>query len=91
MATQLTVPTKALSLAGESGEDVAPEAGDRVTVTVEGTVNAVNGDSATIDCDTANGLPCGESSSMPEGKADMGPEGTSLRDAWATQDKENPL
>lgn len=56
---ELCVPVSAISLAGEDNSDVAPEAGDQVSVTVEGKVSRIEGGQAYVTPETANGEPMG--------------------------------
>lgn len=65
MNNELCVPTRAVSLAGESGETVAPEVGDAVSLTVEGKIARVEGERAYVSPETANGEPV-ETSGPPE-------------------------
>jgi hypothetical protein len=51
------VPLSALSLASESGEQIPPEAGDSVNLSVVGVVKSIKGDQACIDITEANGKP----------------------------------
>ena len=69
----LAVPTSALAIAGEK-ETVAPEPGDRVTVTIEGTVDRCEGDTCHITPETANGEPF--SAIPPDAGPPLPPEDT---------------
>jgi hypothetical protein len=55
MNKELCVPASAISLAGENNEDVAPEPGDQVSLTIEGKVARVEGGNAYITPETCNG------------------------------------
>ena len=89
MTNQVCVPTKALSLAGETGDTVAPEKGDRVTVTIEGTVDRVEGDLAYLIGDTANGEPMSAMQPADQMQGGVAPdlEGADLRSAWGQKEK----
>lgn len=67
MSNELCVTTAAVSLSGETGETVAPEPGDQVTLTVEGKVSRVEGDSVYVQAESANGEPVmGSNAEVPE-------------------------
>lgn len=51
------VPLSALQMPDESEQMQAPEVGDKVQYTVEGTVARIDGDEAYVDRDTINGQP----------------------------------
>lgn len=79
----IQIPSKALALATETDETVAPEQGDRTSFTVEGTVQSVSGDLATVTVDSVNGEP------VPQEGAPMD-EGAALKAELEMEDETRP-
>ena len=69
MPFSMTVPTEAVAIM--DGEDqVMPEPGDTVTVTIEGTVEEAGEGGVTVYANTANGVDLGAGEDAPEGPSD---------------------
>jgi len=54
------VPLSALAMPDEGEQMTPPEPGDKVSYTVEGKVERIEGDRAYITRESVNGKPCGE-------------------------------
>lgn len=67
------VPLSALNMPDDSEQMQAPEVGDKVQYTVEGTVENITGDNAYIDRTSINGQPVGEEDGQSE--PDAGDQG----------------
>lgn len=68
------------SLASLSEDGITPGVGDKVSVTVEGTIHSINGDTACITPETVNG----EAVPQPN---DQEPDADDLRAQMAAQDE----
>lgn len=68
------VPLAALNLPDEQQQMQAPEQGDKVQYTVEGTVSRIEGDNAYVSREAINGVPVKPDSQEPENPAEDLPE-----------------
>lgn len=69
MPFEITIPTEAVAIM-DGEEQVMPQAGDTVTVTIEGTVEEAGEGGVTLYAKTANGVDLGAGEEAPEGPSD---------------------
>lgn len=76
----LCAPMSALGDSGETGEAIAPEPGDTVSMTVEGTLDRVEGGLAYITPTLVNGEPIPEKKAEPTEEDSLAAESDELEE-----------
>jgi hypothetical protein len=81
----IKIPLSALGMPDESGEMIMPEAGDTVSVTIDGKLGKITGQNATVTVEMVNGQPL-DGEAAPEAPAEEMPTREGLMAALQEQD-----